>query len=171
MREIDVVVIHHSAGPSGSVASIREEHRKRGWADIGYHEVIGNGKGAPDGHIGKGRNHSEVGAGVFGANTGKLHVCLIGNFAAGDAGYSGPPSAAQLDALGHWIMVNCKRYEVPTTNVRSHKEVALPGHGTLCPGFKDTTLVQIRRWAHMRLAGLESASLSAWLNSNCPKGL
>lgn len=166
MRAIDTLVIHHSAGPSGSVASIREEHKKRGWDDIGYHEVIGNGNGAPDGHIGKGRPHEQVGAGVGGANTGKLHVCMIGNFALGDPGYSGKPTVAQLDALGHWILTNCKRYNIPHTSIRGHREVALPGRGTKCPGFQDSSLHMIRRWAALRMNYQATLSLSVWLAKN-----
>lgn len=164
MRSITCLVIHHSASASGNIETIRQAHvAQNGWKDIGYHDIICNGRGAPDGHISKGRDHDKVGAGVFGANSGKLHVCLIGNFAKGDPGYSGPPTKKQLDSLGHWILTNCRRYKVIGTNVKGHKEVAVEGHGTLCPGFSEETLKQIRRWAMACLGSQSQCSLSDWL--------
>lgn len=139
MRRIDTLVIHHSATPRGDVESIRAAHRKRGYADIGYHDVIGNGLDLPDGHISTGRPHDQVGAGVFGANTGKLHVCLIGNFE------EKPPTPAQLAALGHWLHTNLRRYKVAPAAVVGHREIALEGHGTLCPG-RFMPLDRIRAW-------------------------
>lgn len=145
MRAINCLVIHHSASKNDDVDSIRAGHKKRGFADIGYHNVIGNGVKLPDGHISAARPHEKIGAGVFGANTGKLQVCLIGNFESTVEGHTGPPSEAQLNALGHWLHTNMRRYGVPAAQVKGHKEVSIPGHGTLCPGNR-TPLNLIRAW-------------------------
>jgi hypothetical protein len=135
------LVIHHSASPTGSVEEFRREHKAKGWADIGYHDVIGNGHGMPDGHIGAGRPHNQVGAAVFGANTGKLHVCLVGNFHKEDTGYTGKPTFAQMAALGHWIVVNARRYKPHgrVMIVTDHRDAAIPGHPTACPGSEFPT--------------------------------
>src|SRR2546423_126496 len=90
--------------------SIRSEHLDRGWEDIGYHALIGNGAGLPDGHIVEGRPEEIQGAAVKLNNRYKLQVCLIGNFHKGDPGYAGPPTKRQYAALGHWLLVKGKQY-------------------------------------------------------------
>lgn len=149
MREINCLVIHHSASASGSVDEFRKEHMAKGWADIGYHEVIGNGHGSPDGHIGQGRQHQYLGAAVFGANTGKLHVCLVGNFHKDDPGYTGKPTKAQMTALGHWLLTNGHRYGRQIGHrpprVSDHRSEAIRGHATACPGSEFPT-GPVRAW-------------------------
>lgn len=160
MRRIDTLVIHHSASASGNVEVFRAEHIKRLRAkNIGYHDVIGNGRGLPDGHISTGRPHDQVGAGVWGNNARKLHVCLVGNFERPDRGFTGPPSRKQLSALGHWLHTNGRRYQIADyRRVVGHKEIALPGHSTACPGT-EMPLTFIRRWYHANI-GLEVPALS-----------
>jgi hypothetical protein len=149
MRKIDTLVIHHSAGASGSVDQFRREHMARGWADIGYHAVCGNGRGMGDGWIGHGRADEKQGAAVFGANAGKLHVCLVGNFHKPEPGFTGPPTRAQLDALGGWLLqkswLYAGRFARPPLEVAGHKEVALPTHPTACPG-SEFPIKLVRRW-------------------------
>lgn len=170
MREINCLVIHHSATPSGSVERFTREHRTKGWATIGYHEVISNGLEAPDGHIGRGRPHDVIGAGVFGANTGKLHVCLVGNFHKGDHGYTGKPTRAQMSALGHWLITNGNRYgrnighHAP--RLSDHRTEAIHGHGTACPGDQFPTGL-VRSWYLLNLDGYKDnppPDLGAWLD-------
>ena len=48
-REWKYIVLHHTASDRGSVESIDEAHRGRGWKGVGYHFVIGNGKGTQSG--------------------------------------------------------------------------------------------------------------------------
>ena len=56
-RDWKYVVIHHTASEKGSVESINEEHQQKkdkngnAWLGIGYHFLIGNGHGMPDGEI------------------------------------------------------------------------------------------------------------------------
>lgn len=147
-RFISHFVLHHSATHDGSVERFREEHKERGFADIGYHWLIGNGNGTPDGHIGEGRSESKDGAGVYGNNKQKLHVCIVGNFEKGHPGYTPGPSRKQMAALGHLLMVWAKRYERPDATfpkIVGHKEITIPGHGTACPG-NTFPLKQIRLW-------------------------
>jgi len=160
VRLIDTLVIHHSAGASGNVRTFRAEHIARGWSDIGYHEVITNGHGGPDGSIEQGRPHNQVGAAVFGANTGKLHVCLVGNFQHDDLGYTGKPTRSQMQALGHWLLVNGRRYHY--AKVTDHRSCAIPEHGTLCPGSDFPTHL-IQDWYYLYAKTLANPSLDEFL--------
>jgi N-acetylmuramoyl-L-alanine amidase len=150
-RVVNQLVIHHTASASGTVESIRKEHmsRKPPFSDIGYHYVIGCGKGLPDGHIAEGRPEDLQGSGVMLNNRGKLQVCLIGDFEKGDKFYTGLPTVAQYAALGHWLLVKGKQYANARTGafptVVGHKEVALPQHPTACPG-NQFPLNLIRLW-------------------------
>jgi hypothetical protein len=167
MRTIDTLVIHHSASRSGDVPTFRAEHIERlGARDIGYHNVIGNEHGLPDGHIAAGRPHDQEGAGVFGNNRGKLHVCLVGDFEKPDPGFTGPPSRAQFYALGHWLHVNGRRYGVTNyCRVVGHREITIPGHGTDCPGT-EMPLREIRLWYQANIGRETPAqSLDAFLAS------
>lgn len=149
MRSVDTLVIHHSATPSGTVARFREEHRARGFDDIGYHDVIGNGKGIADGVIERGRPYERQGAGVFGNNKGKLHVCLVGNFHKPDSGYTGSPTERQYRSLGSWLLTRSMQFGPRVgkayPHVVGHKEITVPGHATACPG-SDFPLDEVRIW-------------------------
>jgi hypothetical protein len=148
-RTVNKLVIHHTASNHGTVESIRAEHmaRKPPFSDIGYHFVIGNGNGLPDGHIAEGRPEDVQGSGVKLNNRALLQVVLIGNFHKGDPGYSGSPTKKQYSALGHWLLVKGQQYAIkgvfPT--VAGHKEVALPKYPTACPG-SEFPLGLIRMW-------------------------
>lgn len=156
MRRIDRLIIHHTATARETVATITAAHKKRGFATIGYHNVIGNGNGLPDGHIAAGRDHAMVGAGVKANNTGMLHVVLVGNFHQPDAGYTGRPSAEQLNALGWWLLVNAARYGITgPARISGHGEVALPKYPTACPGDQ-MPLRAIRGWFRANLPLFET---------------
>lgn len=149
MRKLTTLVIHHSATAAGRVEQFDREHRARGFAKIGYHTVIGNGRGMPDGALVVGRRDADLGAGVYGANTGKLHVCLVGNFHRPDSGFTGTPSRAQLDMLGEWLLRKswdyAGRFAKPPLEVAGHNEVALKTHPTACPG-SEFPMAAVRRW-------------------------
>ena len=76
MRDIDKIIIHCSATREGeefSVDTIRSWHKKRGWADVGYHYIV-----HLDGSISYGRDIDLIGAHTKGHNTGSIGVCYIG---------------------------------------------------------------------------------------------
>lgn len=58
---------------AAQVHEIRLWHRGKGWRDIGYHWVVGR-----KGDILRGRDETEIGAGVEGHNQGVIHICLVG---------------------------------------------------------------------------------------------
>ncbi|KKO18072.1 MAG: N-acetylmuramoyl-L-alanine amidase [Candidatus Brocadia fulgida] len=102
VRNWRYIVIHHSASASGSAAQFDKYHReKRRWENgLGYHFVIGNGNGAPDGKIEIGNRWiSQIDgahAGVQEYNHYGIGICLVGNF---NESY---PTAAQMASLSAW---------------------------------------------------------------------
>lgn len=128
------VVLHHSATESGSVESIDAVHRQRRnsdgvpWLGIGYHFVIGNGHGLPDGEVRatfRWREQREgAHAGVSLYNEYGLGICLIGNFDAS------PPTAAQLDTLKKLLSALQRQFAFSPEQILTHANLK----ATACPG-------------------------------------
>lgn len=79
MRQINELIWHCTATPEGrevTVETIRQWHKQRGWADIGYHKVV-----HLDGSVSEGRPESQVGAHVAGRNTGTIGYVYVGGVA------------------------------------------------------------------------------------------
>jgi hypothetical protein len=128
------VVLHHSAKSSGSYDQIDREHRDtHGWDGCGYHFVIGNGTGSPDGQIevaqrwvnqkhgihcrdGKNSDVSEYGIGI----------CLVGDL--DDA----PPTPRQIAAAKALVAYLGVRYQIPAGQIGTHAQLAATP--TACPG-------------------------------------
>lgn len=128
------VVIHHSATSAGSVEGIHAEHRQRRdssgnlWLGIGYHFVIGNGDGMPDGQIEstfrwrQQLHGAHSGSAVHNANG--IGICLIGNFE------EKAPTKEQLKSVIQLVKSLTGRYKIPARLVIGHKTVK----PTACPG-------------------------------------
>ena len=70
------IVIHCSATPPSldiGAKEIDSWHRDKGWAGIGYHEVIRR-----DGRIEMGRDYSQIGAHAKGFNHESLGIVMVG---------------------------------------------------------------------------------------------
>jgi len=79
-RETSLIIVHHSATENGNVEIFRRFHTEtNGWDDIGYHFVITNGNGGPDGEIQKGRDLQKQGAHAKEKNYNSIGICLVGN--------------------------------------------------------------------------------------------
>ena len=79
-RRIDKIIVHCTATREGklvTVQDIRSWHLRQGWADIGYHYVVGL-----DGTTHKGRDINLVGAHCSGQNTGSIGIVYVGGLAA-----------------------------------------------------------------------------------------
>jgi hypothetical protein len=105
------IVIHHSGEPSGSAASIGDDHQARGLRGLGYHFVIGNGRGAGDGaiHAGYRWDAQLPGAHVTGPdadahNRRTIGICLVGD---GDAKAFSERQLASLIALVDRLREEC----------------------------------------------------------------
>lgn len=75
-RYIKHIIVHCTATPEGraeTVDSIRNMHKKNGWADIGYHYVV-----YLDGSVHNGRNVDLVGAHCVGYNANSIGVVYVG---------------------------------------------------------------------------------------------
>ncbi len=126
------IVLHHSATTHGSAAEFDRIHRQRGWDELGYHFVIGNGRGAPDGLVQVGSRwpkqkhgaHCKV-AGHPEYNDQGIGVCLVGNFS------KGLPTRRQLDSTGVLVRYLMARYGIPWSRVRGHGQLK----PTECPGL------------------------------------
>jgi hypothetical protein len=95
--------------------------KDRNWADIPYHFLI-----APDGTIYEGRNVNTVGETATEYDpTGHLLITCLGNFEVQEV------TQQQLDALVQTIAYACKKYNISSDSIASHKDYSAK---TDCPG-------------------------------------
>jgi N-acetyl-anhydromuramyl-L-alanine amidase AmpD len=127
---------------------IDEWHRARGWAGIGYHYVICNGKrhgnylAGRDGEVQEGRPIERQGAHARGANADSIGICLIGCLD------KHRPTARQVRSLMELCLHLCERYDIPHTEVYGHRDV----NATDCPGERlYKVLPFIRNWLRWRV--------------------
>lgn len=125
MREINKIVLHHTATRSDNVSAddIRQMHLDRGWSDIGYHYVI---EFPQPGRvtIQQGRAEETVGAHVRGHNQDSIGIAVIGNFETKTF-----PDLANV-ALVRLLTSLCLCYDLSADDIYGHNELA----ATLCPG-------------------------------------
>jgi len=132
-EDIQYIVIHHSATLNGNVAIFRDYHiNHNGWADIGYHYVICNGNGGPDGEVQEGRNILFAGAHAPGRNNDSVGICLVGDF------IKGRPTNAQMIALYPLLRELIRKYPITPERILAHKEV----NQTDCPGSLDVNAIR-----------------------------
>lgn len=72
--ETNYIILHHRGG-NGDVNSIHDDHKKRGWAGIGYHFYV-----RKDGSVYRGRPLDAVGAHCTNFNYFSIGICFEGNF-------------------------------------------------------------------------------------------
>ena len=127
------IVIHHSATNGGNAAEFNKLHRDRGWDEMGYHFVITNGDGGPNGQVQIGSRWRKQ---KWGAHTGGtddneyneygIGICLVGNF------MNHNPTAKQLKAARELVAYLMKTYDIPMQNLIGHKDA--PNALTECCG-------------------------------------
>jgi len=145
------IVVHHSSTAEGNVAAFDAMHRGKGWDELGYHFVIDNGRGGPDGA-------AEVGprwrSQKWGAHCGNspdnqynnygIGICLVGDFT---KDLPTPAQLASLNRLVRDLMASC---DIPAHCVIAHREA--PGAATDCPGdrfyahFAKSFRPELARW-------------------------
>ncbi|MDD5110844.1 MAG: peptidoglycan recognition family protein [Patescibacteria group bacterium] len=126
LREVDRIVVHHTASEHGDVSDIDRWHRERGFDSIGYHYVITNGvshSGEPclDGEIQIGRPEDVVGAHARGRNACSIGVSMVG----GDS-FTKP----QVESLTVLLAHLCRRHGIAADKIAW----AVEPHHTNCPG-------------------------------------
>jgi Negative regulator of beta-lactamase expression len=130
------IIIHHSATAQGSAESFDRVHREeRKWENgLGYHFVIGNGRGMADGEVAVGDRWRKQldGAHVKGPNkneklnSNSIGIALVGNFE------ESVPTAKQLAALKGLVNYLRKECFISLADVVGHGEMS--DNKTLCPG-------------------------------------
>ena len=152
------IVIHHSATAGGSAKLFDASHRRdRGWDELGYHFVIDNGNGGPNGRVEVGSRWPKQ---KHGAHTGGtpnneynelgIGICLVGDFE------RRLPSSAQLASLDRLVAYLAETYDIPPENVITHRDA--PGADTECPG----------RLFHAYVHGRFKQMLRLKLAATCP---
>jgi N-acetylmuramoyl-L-alanine amidase len=127
----ECIVIHHSASDMGGAERFGQWHKARGWDELGYHFVIGNGTDTADGQV-------EVGPRWAGQKHGAhcktpdeyynqhgIGICLVGNFDNYD------PSPAQMKSLVRLCRFLCARFHIPPSDIETHGGIT---GKTDCPG-------------------------------------
>jgi len=129
------IVIHHSATPAGNAASFDRMHKAKGWDELGYHFVIGNGTSTGNGQIEVGdRWRRQINGGHVHSdylNNISLGICLVGDF------NRDQPTRAQLDSceeLIRYLRERCGKVDRGNIPVRPHREMNPPRWATDCPG-------------------------------------
>jgi hypothetical protein len=127
-RSADAVqaVVFHYAGvrapssPEQEVSMVRAIQRHHmdanGWADIGYHALIG-----PSGRVYVGRDSLTIGAHCAGFNTASIGLCVLTN--------DGMPSLAAIYAAEQSVLLNDFVFG-RTLRILTHREKVATG----CPG-------------------------------------
>lgn len=129
------VIIHHAAfyedNDLNTLLEVQTAHRnQRGWADVGYHFLVGK-----NGLIYEGRDWHVRGTHVETFNTGSLGICLLGNF------MQEAPEVAQLNST--LALVNWASERLQLSHIASHRNF---NPRTQCPG--DNLQVYIEQFAN-----------------------
>lgn len=135
-RDWQHIVLHHSGTTQGDIESIDAEHRQRRdalgapWLGIGYHFVIGNGQGMPDGLIEPTFRWRQQLHGAHAAvrsfNERGIGICLIGDFT------QTAPTPKQIAATRQLLDDLSERYKIAPERILRHSEIV----ATECPGDK-----------------------------------
>ena len=136
------IVIHHSATPSGSASEFDKMHKAKGWDELGYHFVIGNGTQSGNGQVEVGPRWPKQKWGAHAKtpdnkyNDYGIGICLVGNFDIER------PTPQQTQALSKLVAYLMRTYKIPASNVLGHRDTK----PTDCPG-RNINIAQIRRMA------------------------
>lgn len=134
------IVIHHSATAKGGAKTFDRSHRGRGWDELGYHFVIGNGSETPDGFVEVGPRwrkqkhgaHCKTSDNYY--NDHGIGICLVGDFT------HSRPTRAQLVALNELSTFLCRMCRIHASRITTHRDVT---GKTQCPG-KNFPLATVR---------------------------
>lgn len=131
------ILVHHTASPanfkrdinykmrslqafSQKPADLGNGNKRAAWADVPYHYYVSS-----DGRIAEGREVKFSGDTNTNYDpTGHIQIVLEGNFE------KTRPTVEQIEALEPLLVTLAKKWQVPASEIRVHKELA----ATLCPG-------------------------------------
>lgn len=141
-RQWMAIVVHHSATPAGGAARFDREHREKGWDELGYDFVIGNGTDTADGQIEVGSRWVKQKVGAHAKtpdnwyNEHAIGICLVGNFD------GSRPTPAQMRSLAKLVAYMMKTYRIPADHIVGHGDTK----ATECPG-RYMNVADVRRMA------------------------
>ena len=143
----EFIVIHHSATPTGGAVAFDRMHRQKGWDELGYHFVIGNGSDTRAGEVEVGSRwpkqkhgaHAKTPDNKF--NERGIGICLVGNFDNQALG------GAQRQSLAKLVAYLMKTYHIAPENVIGHGDTK----ATDCPG-RNVHIAEVRQAARQILA-------------------
>jgi hypothetical protein len=149
------IIIHHSDSSYGSAAIIDRWHRDRGFDELGYHFVIGNGTNSGDGQIEVGPRwpiqkwgaHDNALDNRY--NTNGIGICLVGNF------NETRPTPKQLHSLVRLVVYLMRTYHISGDHILGHGETKV----TQCPG----------KYLHVATIRAEAERLFAEGNADRPE--
>lgn len=130
-RTITDIIVHCTATPEGrevSVSEIRQWHKARGFADIGYHYVV-----HLHGEVEEGRDVDIIGAHCTNCNAYSIGVVYVGGVARDGKTPKDTRTLAQKAALLK-LLEELKRY-YPQARIHGHRDFAAKA----CPSFDATT--------------------------------
>ncbi len=146
------IVVHHSDTAGGGAAAFDRFHKDKGWDELGYHFVIGNGTDTADGQVEVGPRwpkqkwgaHAKTPDNRF--NDFGIGICLVGNFD------NTHPTAAQMRSLVKLVAYLEKTYHIPSDRVLGHRDTK----STDCPG-RYMDVAAVRSGAKQLLADMGAA--------------
>lgn len=146
-RKWQYIVIHHSATPAGGAKTFDRMHKAKGWDELGYHFVIGNGTDTPDGLIEAGSRwpaqkwgaHAKTADNRY--NDYGIGICLVGNFDIDR------PTPQQMKSTSRLVAYLMKTYHISPDRIIGHGETK----PTDCPGH-NMSVAAVRRMAAQSLA-------------------
>ena len=119
------IVIHHSASPFATEASLEEQARRAGLKGLGHHFVIGNGNGIDDGqlHVGFRWMNQQPGAHAVGNNANWLNqhaisICMVGD------GNSKGFTESQMRRLVQLTNSLAREMNIPASRIYLESDVA-----------------------------------------------
>ncbi len=126
------VVVHHSANAKASPDAMRSYHMNtRGWDELGYHFVIGNGIAYGDGAVYVGNRWKKQMTGAHCKTPGNQYnehgvgICLIGDL------QKTKPTPRQMESLARLVNFLCQKCGIPRSRVLTHGGIT---GKTACPG-------------------------------------
>lgn len=139
-RTITDIVIHCTASREGqamTVEQIRAEHKKQGWADIGYHYVIGL-----NGETWNGRDVDLVGAHVSGHNAHSIGIAYVG-------GLENRPGVAYNKLKAKDTRTNAQKAALLSLLVDLRKlypKAKISGHRDFSPDKNHNGVIEPQEW-------------------------
>lgn len=131
MRKITRIILHCSASKNlqeKTVEEIREEHKKRGFSDIGYHFII-----QPNGLICTGRDCNKEGAHCEKENHDSIGICLVG---------TDHFTAEQFNSLRVLLNSIIGKYKISIDKIFCHYEFpSAIKQGKTCPNMKKEDII------------------------------